>query len=310
MSRRYALAPVVCLVVLGLIMISSAPVMARTKPGGSKPSELARQHSDNLAGKKHEGVHGTRGKKHDMKDASTGKMKKGASLKRAAHGRAEASSARERTKVGSKRAHAASHKKKTHVALASRHKTSVRARHKPSSRTVDVQAQAPTGVQSDLWLAKDNPGLYRSVVEQDQTEVLDKLTRNIVLSAYRYLGSPYRYGGTTPSGFDCSGFVQRVFGENGIELSRSSREQIREGVPVDMPGLKPGDLVFFKMRNGGRTDVDHVGLYVGGGLFIHASSYGTGEISIDTLGSSVYSRRMVGARRVLEHPSDQSVLIE
>lgn len=90
----------------------------------------------------------------------------------------------------------------------------------------------------------------------------------IVATARKYLGVPYVWGGDDENGFDCSGLVQRVFAENGIDLPRVSRDQARAGVPVAVGDLQPGDLVFFG------NPVDHVGIYVGDGKMIAAPHRG------------------------------------
>jgi cell wall-associated NlpC family hydrolase len=134
---------------------------------------------------------------------------------------------------------------------------------------------------------------------------LDEQSLKILESAYSYLGIPYRWGGTTPSGFDCSGFVRYVFNENGIPLGRSSQVQAQEGKPVRLSDLKPGDLIFFKMHHRTRDHyrVNHVGLYVGNGQFIHASCNAHAhEIKVDELESESYFPRIVEARRILENP--------
>lgn len=117
-----------------------------------------------------------------------------------------------------------------------------------------------------------------------------------VRSALAYLGSRYRYGGSSARGFDCSGFTMHVFRKHGIVLPHSSRAQFRVGVPVARHELRPGDLVFFRTRGRG---VSHVGIYIGDGKFIHASS-ARGRVRIDTLNSGYYKKRYVGARRILK----------
>lgn len=128
----------------------------------------------------------------------------------------------------------------------------------------------------------------------------DKLNFRIVETAYDGLGLPYRYGGTTTNGFDCSGFVQHVFNENGIKLARTSCDQARAGVRVPLSALKPGDLIFFSMHRRKRRQIDHVGLYVGGGRFIHAASSRSGCVKISRLKSRPYRNRVVTARRVTD----------
>lgn len=112
--------------------------------------------------------------------------------------------------------------------------------------------------------------------------------------AQRYMGVRYRWGGTTSRGFDCSGFVGHVFRTQGVRLPRTSIEQSRVGQAVSRGELRQGDLVFFRTR--GRR-ISHVGIYMGGGRFIHASS-GGGSVRTDTLNSGYYNRRFAGARRV------------
>lgn len=139
---------------------------------------------------------------------------------------------------------------------------------------------------------------------------LDEQTLNIIESAYSYMGTRYQWGGTTPDGFDCSGFVRYVFRENGIPLGRSSQDQVLEGKAVPLSELRPGDLVFFKFyssrnreRNKGR--VNHVGLYLGNGRFIHAASNPCNRaITVNELASGKYFSRIVEVRRILDASED------
>ncbi len=118
----------------------------------------------------------------------------------------------------------------------------------------------------------------------------------IVAEARALLGTRYRYGGETTRGFDCSGFVYYLYKKvEGIELPRTSRAQASVGVAVSRKDLQAGDLVFFRTR--GRKVINHAGVYIGGGRFIHASSH-RGEVRIDSLTTGYYSTRFVTARRV------------
>lgn len=116
----------------------------------------------------------------------------------------------------------------------------------------------------------------------------------IIATAKKYIGVRYLWGGTSPNtGFDCSGFVQYVFAQNGITLPRVSRDQYTVGTPVDFNNLQPGDLVFFSIAKNGV--VDHDGIYIGNGQFINSSS--SKGVTVYTLGpywKSVY----LGAKRV------------
>jgi cell wall-associated NlpC family hydrolase len=108
-------------------------------------------------------------------------------------------------------------------------------------------------------------------------------------------GAPYRNGGSDPSGFDCSGFVQYVFGQNGVAVPRTVTEQFRAGRHVDTPQMEAGDLVFFATVSAGAS---HVGIAIGGNEFVHAPS-GAGEVRVERLSAPYWSTRFVGARRVL-----------
>lgn len=119
--------------------------------------------------------------------------------------------------------------------------------------------------------------------------------RAIVRTAMRYLGDRYVRGGESPGSFDCSGLVQYVLGRHGISAARTCPGLLRQGRPVSRESLSPGDVVFFK--NTYRSGISHVGFYLGGGNFIHASNPGSG-VKITALDSSYYARRYVGARRM------------
>ena len=109
-----------------------------------------------------------------------------------------------------------------------------------------------------------------------------------------YLGVPYVFGGTSPYGFDCSGYVQYVFANAGVSLPRTADVQFEVGTPVSTAELVPGDLVFFSTYTYGAS---HVGIYVGDGNFIHASS--SQGVTISSLSQAYYSSRYIGARRIL-----------
>ena len=114
----------------------------------------------------------------------------------------------------------------------------------------------------------------------------------VVSRAYAYLGIPYVWGGTSRSGMDCSGFVQKVFAEEGIHLPRVADDQYQVGFPVPQTSLRPGDRLYF--RSG--SEVDHTGIYIGDSHFIHSSSSG-GGVRVDDLTEPRWQRIYVGARR-------------
>ena len=116
----------------------------------------------------------------------------------------------------------------------------------------------------------------------------------IIATGKQYIGVKYVFGGTTPSGFDCSGFTQYVFAKHGISLPRVSRDQYKLGTSVAFSNLQPGDLVFFSLGKNG--SMDHMGIYVGNGQFINASS--SKGVTIYSFGS-YWKSAYVGAKHVL-----------
>ncbi len=124
-------------------------------------------------------------------------------------------------------------------------------------------------------------------------------TDAIATTARSYLGVPYVSGGTSPAGFDCSGFVWFVFAERGIAVPRGVRGQFDAGRPVDAQSIQPGDLVFFATTGGGPS---HVGIALGGDAFIHAPN-SRGAVRVEHLGAAYWAARFLGARRVdVPHP--------
>jgi len=121
------------------------------------------------------------------------------------------------------------------------------------------------------------------------------LVAELVDYAYTYLGTPYAYGGTGYGGIDCSGFTMRCFAYVGYSLSHGARDQYHRGTPVTTAQRDVGDLVFFS--GPGSDLIEHVGIYLGGGRFIHAS---TGEgVTIDSVYGSYYAEYYYGAVRII-----------
>ena len=121
--------------------------------------------------------------------------------------------------------------------------------------------------------------------------------QQIIEYAATLLGCKYVYGGTSPSGFDCSGYTQYVFANYGVSLSHSSKTQYSNAVSIKKAELQVGDLVFFSSTAGSST-VGHVGIYTGDDQFIHAASPGKG-VRYDSLSSDYYSSHYIGSGRVL-----------
>ena len=138
--------------------------------------------------------------------------------------------------------------------------------------------------------------VYYIVIPQHIPAVTE-LRSQIVRTAKKYIGIPYKWGGeSAKEGFDCSGLTMTVYQLNGLELPRTSRQQWKTGIPVGRHQLRKGDLVFFATSGGRR--VTHVGIYAGENSFIHAPRRGK-TIRITTLSKSYYSKRYIGARRYL-----------
>jgi cell wall-associated NlpC family hydrolase len=114
--------------------------------------------------------------------------------------------------------------------------------------------------------------------------------QTVAALAKRHVGAPYRWGGSSPSGFDCSGFVRYVYAQVGVSLPHNAAQQYRLGTPVTRESLEPGDLVFFDRLR-------HNGIYVGEGRFIHARQTGL-RVSTASLDNGWYASHWVGARRL------------
>lgn len=118
----------------------------------------------------------------------------------------------------------------------------------------------------------------------------------LVEEAKKYLGVPYVYGGTSPSGFDCSGFVYYVYRQCGYSVTRTATAQNGNGSFVSRDSLQPGDIVIF--YNSAMSGIGHSGIYIGDNQFIHASS-GSGKVVISSLSNTYYDTHYYSARRVV-----------
>ena len=118
--------------------------------------------------------------------------------------------------------------------------------------------------------------------------------RRAAETALAMVGKPYRYGGSTPKGFDCSGLVNYSFAQVGVRVSRETRTLRAQAVLVRVSALRRGDLVFFDQEG---KKYSHVGIYLGEGIFVHAPSSG-GKVRTDSLEAEYWSRHFVEARRI------------
>ena len=118
----------------------------------------------------------------------------------------------------------------------------------------------------------------------------------VVRETMTYLNAPYLWGGMHPqTGMDCSAFVKLVYGKAGITLPRVAKDQFSQARYLPPAGVLPGDMIFFAMKNPGTPKVDHVGIYVGKGFFVHASF--TSGVHIDSVSNPYYYSRLVSLRK-------------
>ena len=304
--RRYVLGPVVlCFLIIGFIGADFGQA-AQARTADRKELKSSASHHP----KAHKKVSAAEKKAHKGKKIVSAKKKaKHASLAGHKHHKKKAVLAKSSKRKKIHRLVHAKHKSHAKRHLHAKAKTRAHAHlsasfhsSKPLARINHVaDYDLPAPQPSELLLEKSCPGFDRRMENGLEP---DGLTLKILESAYSCLGTPYRAGGTTPEGFDCSGFVRYIFRENGIQLARSSREQALEGKPVQLNELKPGDLIFFKMHQGRKAKyhIDHVGLYVGKGQFIHASNNPRArEIKMDALERGHYLPKIVEARRILDY---------
>jgi cell wall-associated NlpC family hydrolase len=164
-----------------------------------------------------------------------------------------------------------------------------------------VSGPPPVGdPPSDLHGSTDqkrdsDPGSSETETPQESRLILSRGTESrrgerVVEIARKHVGTPYRWGGTSPSGFDCSGLVRYVYAQVGVSLPHNAAKQYRYGTQVSRDRLEPGDLIFFDRLR-------HNGIYVGRGRFIHARQTGK-RVSIERLDQDWYAERWVGARRL------------
>jgi len=159
---------------------------------------------------------------------------------------------------------------------------------------------APSDLPGTQALSEQDFAFLIAALEDPSTQIpqdVNERVQSVLAKALAQLGVPYRWGGAAPdTGFDCSGLVKYVFKTAlGIELPRVSREQARGGQPVDRKELTPGDLVFFSRR--GKV-INHVGIYLGEGRFVHAPRTGR-DVSISKL-TGYWYQRFLRARRIAD----------
>jgi len=162
--------------------------------------------------------------------------------------------------------------------------------------TVD-NLKALNGLTSDALFAGDTLIVSGTLPSTTVSRSGNSATGSrVIAKAAEYLGTPYRYGGSGPGGFDCSGFTSYIFSQFSISLNRTAAGQYGNGIAVSKDNLIPGDLVFFSCYS---SSINHVGVYAGNGQFIHSSSPSGGGVIYSSLNSGYYANEYVGARRII-----------
>ncbi|MTI81744.1 MAG: NlpC/P60 family protein [Firmicutes bacterium] len=134
----------------------------------------------------------------------------------------------------------------------------------------------------------------KKTIESYQTDKQTNDITNLLMLGHSKLGSPYKWGGSGPSAFDCSGFTQYIYKHVGIKLPHNAALQFNHGVFISKQKLQPGDLVFFGYY--GSRKIGHVGIFTGNNSFIHASS---GGVKYSSLGNRYYLNNYKGAKRLI-----------
>lgn len=240
---------------------SSSSTNVRTQPAGSSRGELANRHSSRRQEEKVVG--------------QLGMTTEAAVIRR---GRSEDSAALAKVDQGTYLALTATSGEWLGILMSDTTTGWIPARSVQMLNYEVVGSQTPSGSQAAPSL--DDP-------------LLNGGQRALLQTAYQYLGVKYVWGGTSDTGLDCSGFVQKVFRAMGINLPRTAAEQFTCGMPVSMEQLAGGDRLYFQSDTG---RINHTGIYIGNGYFIHASG-SANKVVVSRLDEGKYTRIYAGARR-------------
>lgn len=172
----------------------------------------------------------------------------------------------------------------------------IQAKKEGSSKaiTTSVKQQKKTTTQGKPATVQVKHKVTNHTAKPLRTVPVSGNVKEILTYANTFTGVPYKFGGTTPAGFDCSGYIRHVFQKVGVQLPRQADEQYTVGKKVEKQNLQPGDLVFFETYEPG---VSHSGIYIGDGQFISATS--SSGVAVADIDDSYWGPRYVGAKRVL-----------
>ena len=172
----------------------------------------------------------------------------------------------------------------------------IQAKKEGSSKaiTTSVNQQKKTTTQGKPATVQVKHKVTNHTAKPLRTVPVSGNVKEILTYANTFTGVPYKFGGTTPAGFDCSGYIRHVFQKVGVQLPRQADEQYTVGKKVEKQNLQPGDLVFFETYEPG---VSHSGIYIGDGQFISATS--SSGVAVADIDDSYWGPRYVGAKRVL-----------
>lgn len=172
----------------------------------------------------------------------------------------------------------------------------IQAKKEGSSKaiTTSVKQQKKPTTQGKPATAQVKHKVTNHTAKPLRTVPVSGNVKEILTYANTFTGVPYKFGGTTPAGFDCSGYIRHVFQKVGLQLPRQADEQYTVGKKVEKQNLQPGDLVFFETYEPG---VSHSGIYIGDGQFISATS--SSGVAVADIDDSYWGPRYVGAKRVL-----------
>lgn len=169
-----------------------------------------------------------------------------------------------------------------------------------------AKSQVAQGVDGEYYVnCSEDSSESKALLAYNAQDALS--VKGLVRSvSMQYTGVPYVSGGTTPRGFDCSGFTQYVFAKAGIELNRTVADQLENGVVISKEDLQCGDLIFFQNTTGWGHFASHVGIYIGNGQMIHSGNSGVAVVSLE---DAYYTYHFMCARRVILSDLPQEELV-